>query len=108
MGVNTTIWRDNMLIFKVSLRKRRLSGKANLNSSRSRKSNSKRIMRKHLSNSNQLLINFRDLKMKINKRMIIIMELLCNKWKANSRKNLRKEKRPIKTCKTSLITPLED
>jgi len=51
--------KDNMLIFKVSLRKRKLFGKVNLNSLRSKRSKPREIKKRDLNNSKLQSINFK-------------------------------------------------
>jgi len=51
--------KDSMLIFKVSLRKRKLFGKVNLNSLRSKRSKPREIKKRDLNNSKLQSINFK-------------------------------------------------
>lgn len=67
--VSIMIWKDNMLIYRVSLKKRKLFGRANLSSLKSKKSRLRRTMKMLLSNSRQLSTSFKSLRTKTSRSM---------------------------------------
>ena len=58
-NLNSMTLKDNTLIFRVNLKKKRLYGKANLNSLKSKRIKLKKIKRRDLNNSKLQLINSR-------------------------------------------------
>lgn len=99
-NLNSMKSKDNMLIFKVNSRKKKLFGKVNLNSLKSKKSKLRETKKKDLNNSKLLSINYKRLIMIANPRMSKIMVWLCNSLNKNS-KGKRKNKKRIIPNKTS-------
>ena len=58
-NLNSMTLKDNTLIYRVNLKKKRLYGKANLNSLKSKRIKLKKIKRRDLNNSKLQLINSR-------------------------------------------------
>ena len=84
---NTTRWKDNMLTFRVSLRKRRLFGKASSTSLRSKRSKPRRTTRTLSANSSKLLISFRDLRMRASQSTSTTTTLSSSSSSKSSRKS---------------------
>tara|TARA_B110000285_G_C15113195_1_gene612405 strand:+ start:1127 stop:1429 length:303 start_codon:yes stop_codon:yes gene_type:complete len=89
--------KDNMPIFKVNLKKRKLFGKVNLNSLKSKKNKLREIKKKDSNNSRLLSINSKRLITIASPKMSKITVWLCSNLNKNSR-----GKRKIKK-KTTLL-----
>lgn len=96
-NLNFMILKDNMLIFNQSLKKKKLFGKVNSNSLRSKKTKLKEIKKRVLSNSKLLLINCKRLTMTASLRMNKITEWFLLSLRLNSRKRKKIRKKLIKT-----------
>jgi len=91
--------KDNMPIFKVNLKKRKLFGKVNLNSLKSKKNKLREIKKKDSNNSKLLSTN--------SKRLITIASPKTSKitvWSCSNLNKNSKGKRKIKRRTTSLKT----
>jgi len=99
-NLNSMKLKDNMPIFKVNLKKKKLFGKVNLNSFRSKKNRLREIRRKDSNNSKLLLINSKRLTMIASPKMSKITAWLCNSLNKNS-KGRRKIKKKTTLLKTS-------
>lgn len=98
-NLNSMKLKDNMLIFKVNLKKRKLFGKVNLNSLKSKKNKLREIKKKDSNNSKLLSTN--------SKRLITIASPKTSKitvWSCSNLNKNSKGKRKIKRRTTSLKT----
>lgn len=78
--------KGNMLIYRVSWRRRRLCGKVSLNSLRNKKNKPRETKKKASSNSKLPSINFKRLMPIANPKMSKITVWSCNNWSKSSRK----------------------
>ena len=96
-NLNSMTLKDNTLIFKVNLKKKRLYGRVNLNSLKSKKIKLKKIKRRVLNSSKLQSINSRKLITIVNQRMSKITEWLCNSLSKNSKKKRKSKRNNIPT-----------
>ena len=105
---NSMKLKDNMPIFKVNLRKRKLFGKVNLNSLRNKRIKPRKIRKKGLSNFKLPSTNSKRLIPIANLRMSKIMEWLCNSLSKNSNEKRRSKKKDSLTKTNNSKRPSKD
>ena len=86
-NLNTMKWKDNMPTFKVSWKKKKHFGKANLNSLKSKRIKLKKTMKMLSNNSSKQLTNSKDPRTRVRPSMSTTTTLSSPNLSPNSRKN---------------------